>query len=323
MITLYELHWSHYCEKIRWALDYKKLPWKKVNINAFTKQEMKKFPCVRQRYLVPFIFDEKTKEAIGDSSPILQYLEKTYSESPALFPKDRAQREAVYECLIELDSKLAVIARRLGYTQIILEKPAILAKLFLSDLGGGFFRLPGIRTISSAFLGMMLIKRFHFDLNESLCLYEELENYLLKIAENLKIKKFLINDTFSAADLTLAVYLRPLNIIPFFKEHPNLSGLFEWQENLFREHNREGKLLYEKLIEQHRKTHSPVRRKIRDNLKQPEFLNRIQKEIKKNKIAFNDHESIWTWGFLKVPYYYFFKIKKNKVRQKYASENIR
>jgi glutathione S-transferase len=37
VIILYELYWSHYCEKIRWALDYKKLPWKKVGINAFTK----------------------------------------------------------------------------------------------------------------------------------------------------------------------------------------------------------------------------------------------------------------------------------------------
>ena len=27
MITLYEFPISHYCEKIRWALDYKKLDW--------------------------------------------------------------------------------------------------------------------------------------------------------------------------------------------------------------------------------------------------------------------------------------------------------
>jgi hypothetical protein len=27
MITLFELHWSHYCEKIRLTVDYMGLPW--------------------------------------------------------------------------------------------------------------------------------------------------------------------------------------------------------------------------------------------------------------------------------------------------------
>lgn len=322
MITLYELHWSHYCEKIRWALDYKKLPWKKVNINAFTKNEMKSLPSTQKRNLVPLIHDEKTKHYLGDSSPILRYLEETYPESPALFPQDRVARDAMYQYIIQLDSKLAVIARRLAYTQIILEKPVILAALFLSDVCNGFFNLPGIRRISSAILGMMLIKRFSFEKNESLHLYEQLENYLLNIAEQLKTKKYLLDETFSAADLTLAVYLRPLLIVPFYKDHPGLINLFEWQASLFHEHKREEKFLYEELIEKNRIANPPVRRKIRHDLKEIKFIENIKNEIK-NKIAYNDHEPIWTWSIFKVPYYYFIKIRKNKVKQKFSSEKIR
>jgi glutathione S-transferase len=204
MITLYELHWSHYCEKIRWALDYKQLQWEKININAFTKREMKKFPSKQQRYLVPLIYDNNTKIAVADSSPILRYLEDTYPESPALFSNNTCDKEDIYKTLIELDSKLAVIARRLGYTQIILEKPSILSQLFLSDICMGFFNFSVIHRVSSAFIGMVLIKRFGFELNEDLYLYEELEEYLISISERLKNNKFLVNDRFSAADISLA-----------------------------------------------------------------------------------------------------------------------
>jgi len=32
MLTLYQFPISHYCEKARWALDYKKLDYRKVNL---------------------------------------------------------------------------------------------------------------------------------------------------------------------------------------------------------------------------------------------------------------------------------------------------
>lgn len=322
VITLYELHWSHYCEKVRWALDFKKLDWKKININAFTKEEMKNFPKTDQRHLVPLIHDSRTEKIIGDSSPILRYLEEAYPNSPRLFPVDPTEKEAMYKLLIELDSKLAVISRKLGYTQIILENPGILSQLFLSTICKGLFTLPGVRRISGAFLAMLLIKRFRFELNESRYLYEELEKYLLTIVEKLSRKKFLMNDRFSAADLTLAVYLRPLLIVPFFRDHPKLAKLFEWQKIIFREHNREEQLLYQVLIEKNRKRYLPVRRKIR-TLKSSDFIKKIETAIEQNERAFNDHETIWTKRMWLIPYYYFFRMKANKVRQQHASKNIR
>jgi glutathione S-transferase len=322
MITLYELHWSHYCEKIRWALDYKKLSWKSVNINAFTKKEIKYFSTTQKRHLVPFIYDDETKMVVDDSSRILNYLEDYYPDSPPLFPKDPIQRKNINQFLIELDSKLALIGRKLGYSQIILEKPTILSRLFLSDQYNGIFNLPVVRHFSSFFLGMILIKRFSFHLNESTYLYEALEQYLLQIANNLK-DSFVMYEHFSAADITLAVYLRPLSIIPFFRENPQLKLLFDWQEKIMGEHHRDKQLLYQELMEQHRKVSFPVRRKIKSFFKKSEFLNYIDEELKKNTVAFNDHEPIWTWSSVWLPFYYLFKIKENKVRKKYATDKIR
>ena len=45
MITLYQLHWSHYVEKVRWALDYKGLDWSAIDVDAFTKRQMHRLPC--------------------------------------------------------------------------------------------------------------------------------------------------------------------------------------------------------------------------------------------------------------------------------------
>lgn len=319
MITLYELHWSHYCEKIRWALDYKKIPWGKINICAFSKKQMKEF-AQDGRYLVPFIVDDVKSIALGDSSPILRYLDENYFDSP-IFPQEEAEKEWMYQALIELDTKLGIAGRRLGYSQIILENPGILAQLFVPAALGGVLAWPYIRRISGAFLGMLLIKRFRFELNESLNLYEELEQFLLSISQKLMGQKYLVNNAFSALDLTLAVYLRPLRIIPFFKEHPKLAKLFEWQEQLFLDHDRESELLYENLIKEHRRKHLPYRRRVRST--HSNFLEKIYQESKIKKTAYNDQENVWTWRILLVPYYYFFKMRENKVRQRFSSRMVR
>jgi len=44
MITLYQLHWSHFVE-VRWALDYKGIEWSAVDVDPFTKQQMRHLRC--------------------------------------------------------------------------------------------------------------------------------------------------------------------------------------------------------------------------------------------------------------------------------------
>ena len=88
MIELYKLHWSHYVEKVRWALDFKCVPWRGIDIVAFTKKEMQRFACAQT---VPLIHDTVTGAAISDSSPIIRYLDETYPEH-ALLPADPVER---------------------------------------------------------------------------------------------------------------------------------------------------------------------------------------------------------------------------------------
>jgi glutathione S-transferase len=244
MIELYKLHWSHYVEKVRWALDFKQLPWHGIEVVAFIKKELERFDCVPT---FPLIHDTGTGMAISDSSPIIRYLDETYRAHP-LFPADPALREEAWQWMLRLDSTLGLHGRRLGYTQVIMECPDTLAQLFMANVAGGLFTRRGLRRPASAVLGAMLTLRFRFHRNRVDRVYEQLEAQLLPIAGRLEREGYLVGGAFSAADITLASLLRPLRIVPHFSHHPRLQSLFAWQERLFREHGRDRTYPYEDAI---------------------------------------------------------------------------
>jgi glutathione S-transferase len=255
MIELYKLHWSHYVEKVRWALDFKRLPWQGIDIVAFTKKEMRRFDCPQT---VPLIHDTATSVAISDSSPIIRYLEDTYPE-PRLFPAEPADRDEVWQWMLRLDSTLGLYARRLGYTQLIMECPQTLAQLFMPNVCGGLFTRRGWRRLAAPVLGMMLTLRFRFHRNRQDRIYEKLEALLLPIERQLARDGFLVGGRFTAADLTLASLLRPLRIVPHFSHHPRLQALFVWQEQLFRAHGRDVTFPYEDAIREARQRRGTMR----------------------------------------------------------------
>jgi glutathione S-transferase len=258
MIELYQLQWSHYVEKVRWALDYKRIAWRSVEIVAFVKREMRRFECAQT---VPLIHDTSTGAAISDSSPIIRYLDETYPEH-ALFPADACERAAVWRWMLTLDSTLGLHARRLAYTQVIMECPLVLPALFMPHVAGGLFVRRGWRVLAAPVLGAMLAKRFRFAHNRIDRIYEQLEAQLIPIAVHIEREDFLVGARFSAADLTLACLLRPLRIVPHFRAHAQLRSLFAWQGKLFREHRREPAYAYETMIEAQRRRSGWMRSRV-------------------------------------------------------------
>jgi glutathione S-transferase len=258
MIELYQLSWSHYVEKVQWALDYKGITWKAIDIDPFTKAEMRHLRCETKfsssfsGYTVPTIYDTSTGLAVNDSSVILKYLEERYPKTARLFPGDQDASVEIYRWTVWLDSELGLAARRLGYTQVILEHPTLLAQLFLGRARGGLFMNPLLVRLASAYLGGILAKRFRFRRNRQDRVYEELERCLLIVARRMKNRSYLVGDRFTAADLTLASLLRPVRLVPFFRDHPALEALFEWQTRLFLEHGREPTSGYERSMENQR-----------------------------------------------------------------------
>lgn len=254
MITLYQLHWSHYVEKVRWALDYKGLEWSAVDVDPFSKREMHHLGCRltldsgRSLYTVPTIHDTATSAAVADSSKILEYLERTYP-APALYPAEVAEFDEVRRWTLWLDSTLGLAARRLGYTQIALERPGILAGLFVPRFVGSR-SFGSLRAgIAGAVIAGVLTRRFRFLHNRTDRAFEQLEECLLVAAKRLSSREYLVGERFTAADLTLAALLRPVRLIPFFRGHSGLRRLWTWRTRQLEDHHRAQELSYETEME--------------------------------------------------------------------------
>jgi glutathione S-transferase len=253
MITLYQLHWSHYVEKVRWALDYKGVEWRAVNVDPFSKREMrhlqppKQVGSVARLRTVPAIQDDATGAVVDESSEILGYLERAYP-TPALYPSDPEQRKEVERWTVWLDSTVGLAARRLAYTQIAVERPGLLAELFVPKIAGpaGAGGLKG--KIAGRIIAGVLSRRFRFHRNRADGVFEQLEQCLLFAAKRLSAAAYLVGDRFSAADLTLAALLRPVTIVPFFRDHPRLQRVFAWRAEQIQQHRREPQLVYESAL---------------------------------------------------------------------------
>jgi glutathione S-transferase len=92
MLELYQFELSHYCEKIRFILDYKGLEYRKVEVTPGIGQ-LDLFKMSGQRQ-VPVLKDGN--EVIADSTAIAQYLDDKYPDRP-IYPTDPQQRAL---CLI-------------------------------------------------------------------------------------------------------------------------------------------------------------------------------------------------------------------------------
>jgi glutathione S-transferase len=306
MITLYQLHWSHYVEKVRWALDYKNVEWSAVDVDPFTKRQMQHLQCKltlasgREMYSVPTIHDHATDSVVGDSSKILDYLEKTYP-MPALYPSDAVERDEVVRWLLWLDSTLGLAARRLGYTQIVVEHSAILAGLFIPGMAGaGAFK----KRLGGLIIAGVLSRRFRFQFNRADRVFEELERCLLIAAQRVSSRRYLVGERFTAADLTLAALSRPALLVPFFRDHPRLQRLWEWRTTQLQEHRREQRIGYEAELHDVRRRRGWDRGAVRWLAGERRDECPASTEIPTLAAASNDQQPVGRWPLITGPLEY-------------------
>src|SRR5580765_3823014 len=88
-LILYDIFWSHFCEKTRFCLDFKRLAYTIVRVNPFTRREV---IALGARGDVPVLKDGE--RIVTGSDAIAAYLE-TIAPDPPLMPADAAAREEV------------------------------------------------------------------------------------------------------------------------------------------------------------------------------------------------------------------------------------
>jgi glutathione S-transferase len=212
-IQLYQFPISHYCEKVRWALDFKGLPYQKVNylpgLHARKNKKLAKFSSV------PIL---KHKDAvIQGSTQIIDYLEAEFPGKPLNF-SDKQLNQAANEWERYADENIGPHVRRIMYHEL-LNHPSIVIPLFSHQgpwYSGLYFKL--------TYPKLTQVMRKLMNINDESVIEskEILQNSLSKLNQYLSItpsdittdnqlsRNYLVGDQFSRADLSVSALLAPL-----------------------------------------------------------------------------------------------------------------
>jgi glutathione S-transferase len=205
--VLWQVQVSHYVEKVRWALDYKRVP------------------HIR-RSLLPGLHAVKTKRltgdtsttpvlsldghSIGDSTRIIAQIEERWPRPP-LYPEDEAQRRRALELEEFFDEELGPHIRRAFY-QELLPHPQLVAPLFTQGqparrilLRAGF---PPLRAA--------MRRRFEINAESAAASRAKMVAAIDRLERGISPGGFLVGDSFTVADLTAAALFYPVARPPEF-----------------------------------------------------------------------------------------------------------
>src|SRR5262249_32602984 len=117
MMKLYQFPFSHYCEKARWALEYKRVPYQPVNL--LPGLHLKAVRRVASNTSLPVLLDEES--AVQDSSAIITYLDARFP-TPSLTPADPAAAREALEWEDYLDEQIGVTLRLWFYYHALADR---------------------------------------------------------------------------------------------------------------------------------------------------------------------------------------------------------
>ena len=257
-VRLYLIPWSHFCDKVRWALDLKGMPYEKVTYNTTGKTSGLERAPKSMIKLTPIIEDPNNSNSekpifMSDSTPILRYLDENYSNSSPLFPT--SDKQAVIDLCLRLDSTLGPYVRRLAYVQIIGEYPRILC--LMQSVKYPWANNPNdIRSrIIARFVACFVIARFRLHRIREDQVVESTEQVLLDMSARLQNSNYLVGNSFTAADITFCSLFKPLEILPYFKDDKRFQSLFDYHDRIRKQHDfrySENINLMEKFIRENR-----------------------------------------------------------------------
>lgn len=242
MIKLYQFQFSHYCEKVRWALDYKGIPYIRRNLlpGLHSKFAQKMAP----KSCLPIIADNGT--VLQDSTAIITFLDQRFPDHP-LTPQDSNQAKVAMEWEEYFDEEIGVTLRLWLYYHLLPDRDRALR--FILDeapwYGRPLFALifPKVR---SAMMKLMNVHAESAKRSE-----ERLLSALETLNNALTEHRFLVGDRFSRADLTacalLSPYCRPGKsddeasaVLPervrALRDKHKTSPFFGWVRDIYKDH---------------------------------------------------------------------------------------
>jgi len=240
MLVFYQLAISHYCEKIRWALDYKRLAHRTESLlPGLHVARMKKMGL---KSSLPVVRHDDT--LIQNSSDIITYLDRVFPDR-SLSPADATLAREAMEWEAVADEEIGPHVRRICYHQL-LEYPDIVVPLL--SYGGPWYGRFLLRLIFPKLKDRMRQGMRINDAEVELS-RETLDATLEKVRRRLSGREFLVGDEFSRADLAVAALLAPLRMpakygLPWPQTLPDsvarvidtYAGRLTWVDGLYANH---------------------------------------------------------------------------------------
>lgn len=210
-MRLLEFPHSHYCEKARWALDYKGVPFRAVPVMpGFHVITVRRYA---QDTAVPVLLDGG--RVVQGSGAIIDYLEQQHPAQP-LTPADARERAECLAIEAEMDDRLGENLRRILY-HWLLAYPDFIRYCFTYPMPAHKRALVGLiyPALRRKIYQTYVISPARVERSQ-----REFERALAEIGQRLDGKHYLVGERFTRADLSVAAMLSLLVMPP---EHP-----FRW-----------------------------------------------------------------------------------------------
>jgi glutathione S-transferase len=224
--TLWQFTNSHYNEKARWALDFKRVPHlRQTLLPGFHAPRIKK---LTGQTTVPVL--ELDGEVVFDSTRIIAALERLRPE-PALYPADERDRRRALELEDFFDEELGPHIRRAAF-HAMLPFPGFVAGFFGGE--AGVAKRLVFRAAVTAFRSA-LKRDMHIDDASAAHGRAKTVAAFDRLERELGPSGYLVGDRFSVADLTAAALFSPLvrpPEFPYAAPTPMPEPVERWRRSL-------------------------------------------------------------------------------------------
>jgi len=247
---LWQLQISHYNEKVRWALDHKRIPHVRHSLLPGPHAIQAKRLTGDIETTPVLTLDGR---AIGDSTRIIAALEERWPERP-LYPEDEAQLQRALELEEFFDEELGPHLRRAVYNEL-LPYPELTLPLFTN----------GQPPLSRLLLRLMY-PVLQVGMRRSMNIYaepaeasrEKVVAAMGRLEAEIGPSGYLVGDSFTVADLTAAALFYPIALPPEFP-YALVTDLPEPGREFVEElHERPGGQWVSETYRRHRETAAPV-----------------------------------------------------------------
>jgi glutathione S-transferase len=199
--VLYHIQVSHYNEKARWALDYKRI----AHVRRAPPPIMHTVWAFAMTRGVTFPVLKLNGSTIGDSTQIIEALEQSHPDPP-LYPSDPADRARALELEEFFDEQLAPHIRRALFAELTRDHEAF---AWAAAPAGGRAVHAGFKA-TAALAGPILRVRYGINGDSTAQGWDKTAAAMDRLEAELGGRDYLVGEGFTVADLTAAALFHPL-----------------------------------------------------------------------------------------------------------------